>query len=201
MRIAVLASDPITAESLGCLLANSGGHEVVMCACHLGDLRSIDILQPELFVVTEGFDDPAHQMLLRTLREKGIRVILLADSSSAELLSQENDYVIARSNGVGALFAVILKLGGGSGAYPRGHGLAVSENLPPAVSHPKIPALTAREREAADLVAQGHRDREIASLMGTGEQNVKALISRARRLLGCKNRTELAILMNRATNR
>lgn len=198
MRIAIVATDPITAESLGCLLSNSGGHEVVMCACHFGDVKNFEPFQPELFVVTEGFDDPAHQLILRTLRQSGVRILVLAESSGSDRVGKEYDTVVVKSNGVGALFAAILRMESVAGITTKVHEVGPIAQTQKAAPGSTRSTLTAREREAADLVARGLRDREIAELMGTGEQNVKALISRARRLLGCKNRTELAILMNKS---
>ena len=52
--------------------------------------------------------------------------------------------------------------------------------------------LTARERRVCALVAMGHRDKEIAYMLGLTLASITASMHRARRKLGVRSRTELA---------
>lgn len=197
MRIAVVAADPVMAECLACFLKYSAGHEVVHCSSHFGDMAALQFDRPELLVVTEGFDDPGHQLILKTAREAGTRVLAVVANRSQAAAANEADQVVIRSEGIGAFLAAVLMLERRGGTFVSEPRLAGYSAVAPHRSVSVTSQLTAREREAAEFVSQGLRDKEIASAMGTGEQNVKALVGRARRILGCKNRTELAILLNR----
>lgn len=58
--------------------------------------------------------------------------------------------------------------------------------------------LSVRELKAAQLVAEGLRNRAIAERLGTSEQVVKNLLLQVFRKGGFKNRVELANRMNEA---
>lgn len=56
-----------------------------------------------------------------------------------------------------------------------------------------VRALTDRERAVAELVAQGLRNRDVASKLGISEGTVKVYLYRIYEKLGVANRTELAL--------
>ncbi|MEU4363410.1 response regulator transcription factor [Promicromonospora sp. NPDC023987] len=56
----------------------------------------------------------------------------------------------------------------------------------------RLAALTARERDVADLLAQGRTNAEIATDLHLSESTVKAYVSSAMDRLGVRNRVELA---------
>jgi len=58
-------------------------------------------------------------------------------------------------------------------------------------------ALTPRERTIVSLVAEGHRNREIAAALGITEGTVKVYLHTLYQKLGIENRTELAVLVLR----
>jgi DNA-binding CsgD family transcriptional regulator len=60
------------------------------------------------------------------------------------------------------------------------------------------PALTAREREVAELVAAGLTNREIAATLSVGEHTVKKHVTRVLGAMGCATRTQLAIAWREA---
>lgn len=59
-------------------------------------------------------------------------------------------------------------------------------------------ALTDRERDAARLVAVGATDSEIAEAMHLALSTVKSHIQQARQKLGVRNRTQIAVMVERA---
>jgi DNA-binding CsgD family transcriptional regulator len=59
--------------------------------------------------------------------------------------------------------------------------------------------LTPRERRACALVAMGHRDKEVAYMLGISTASVSASLHRARRKLAVSSRAELVSLWRRAT--
>ena len=62
----------------------------------------------------------------------------------------------------------------------------------------RFATLTEREREAARLVATGASDEEIARSMYVAPSTVKTYIQQARVKLGARNRTQVAVLVERA---
>jgi two-component system, NarL family, nitrate/nitrite response regulator NarL len=192
MRVAVFSGDPILGEGLLSLLTEAGGHEVVHIASHFGDSHALETLRPDVLIITEHFDDPAHQAIIASLREKGFPVILLLPKDTSKS-SHEPDLVIYRSRGVGSLLRAVREVGFSAGRrQPVPSHLTARESAERAIQGVR---LSPREWEVAELVARGMRNREIAETMGTSEENVKALIKSTRRALGCKNRTELAVLV------
>lgn len=62
----------------------------------------------------------------------------------------------------------------------------------------RFATLTEREREAARLIATGASDEEIARSMYVAPSTVKTYIQQARVKLGARNRTQVAVLVERA---
>jgi DNA-binding NarL/FixJ family response regulator len=59
-----------------------------------------------------------------------------------------------------------------------------------------LQALTPREREVADAVAEGRSNAEISALLHMGVATVKTYVSRILAKLGCANRVQVAILVH-----
>ncbi|MFB9316729.1 response regulator transcription factor [Cryptosporangium minutisporangium] len=59
----------------------------------------------------------------------------------------------------------------------------------------RLAALTARERDVADLVGEGLANAEIARRLRTSETTVKTYVSRVLTKLGCDNRVQVALLV------
>jgi len=58
---------------------------------------------------------------------------------------------------------------------------------------PSAPALTRRERDVADLVTAGRRNRAIADALGISEGTVKMHLHNVYAKLGLESRTQLAM--------
>jgi two-component system nitrate/nitrite response regulator NarL len=61
------------------------------------------------------------------------------------------------------------------------------------VARPAVPALTRRERDVAELVANGQRNRSIADALGISEGTVKMHLHNVYAKLGLESRTQLAM--------
>ncbi len=61
------------------------------------------------------------------------------------------------------------------------------------VARPAVPALTRRERDVANLVTAGHRNRVIADALGISEGTVKMHLHNVYAKLGLESRTQLAM--------
>lgn len=81
---------------------------------------------------------------------------------------------------------IVVQLAADSGAEARREAAAL------------FSALTEREREAARLIATGASDDEIARAMHLGVSTVKTHVQQARIKLGARNRTQVAVLVERA---
>ena len=68
-------------------------------------------------------------------------------------------------------------------------------------SRPDLDALTPREREILDLVAQGQANKEIAAALGISERTARTHVSHVLRKLGVSSRTQAALIVNRADSR
>ena len=195
MRIAILCADPVYAEGMVSLLRHSGGYEVVCCAGHLGGAHALSNLQPDLLIATEEFDDRTHRFLIQKLKESGMKALLL-HGESFQMSSEDPvfDYAMSRYRGVGAMFELIRKAVQGEPddtpmSEYRGPRKVRRSDIEKGVK------FTPREREVAELVSRGLSNKQIASIIGTGEQNVKMYVSRLMRLLGCSNRVQVALLL------
>jgi DNA-binding CsgD family transcriptional regulator len=75
--------------------------------------------------------------------------------------------------------------------------LAHAALLNPVPTLPSLDVLRPREREVAQLVVQGLRNREIAALLGSSPFTVRNQLARVFDALGVESRTELAVWVER----
>ena len=163
-------------------------------------------LEPEITLVGLGTQGQAIPSLVRALTTTGTRVVLLGEAGSGE------DMVEAlRAGARGYVHTTVRpdRLVAGVRAVLRGETLldaAVTGELlhqldgtrpagEPAGRNP----LTARQRAVSELVAQGLTNAEIAARLRLSRATVKGHITVALRRLGLRDRTQLAIHVNRRT--
>lgn len=192
MKIALLCGDPVYAEALVCLLRHSGGYEVVCCAGHLGGAQALLSLHPDLLIATEEFDDKSHRFLIQNLKASGMKAMMLHGENMQLDDDEVFDFSISRYRGVGAMFELIRKAGESLEESPVSAVVnirKVRRGVAPGIK------FTPREREISELVTKGMSNRQIAQVIGTGEQNVKMYVSRLMRLLNCANRVQVALIL------
>jgi DNA-binding NarL/FixJ family response regulator len=182
MRVAVLAADPLTAESLGCLLESVGGFRLVGCLAGLGSsLPVINQLKPEVLVVSEWSREAPLAEALVHLSANGIKILLVSHSTDEV---GAGEFVRVSS------WAGIVSL---CGAVRQVAGIAPSEA--PA-KRQAASDLTPREAEAAKLIARGLSNRSIAHTLGISEPTAKLYVSKLLRIYGCSSRVQLALKLN-----
>ncbi len=163
-------------------------------------------LQPDVTLVGLGTQGPAIPELVRALTTTGTRVVLLGEAGSGEEMVEA-----LRAGARGYVHTTVRsdRLVEGVRAVLRGETLldaAVTGELlhhldgarpvgEPAGRNP----LTARQQAVSELVAEGLTNAEIAARLEVSRATVKGHITVALRRLGLRDRTQLAIHVNRRT--
>jgi DNA-binding CsgD family transcriptional regulator/pimeloyl-ACP methyl ester carboxylesterase len=117
--------------------------------------------------------------------------------------SPDADLRRARDVAAGIRDAVLLPLDGGASLIWEGDAEPIVRALirfltPGAEVREPAPALTTREREVAELVAQGLTNADIGARLGIGRRTVESHLERVRSRLGLLSRTDLAAWAARA---
>lgn len=198
---------PIIISGIEAILRGTG-YEIV---AKLGDgaavLEALATTDADILLLDVSMPEPGGVDVLRTLREAGdmrLVVLLTASIDSADLLEalrlKVNGIVI--KDGAQALLTRCLD------AVRQGERWVEKSLLERALdlsmnggqrSEP-FADLTSRERSIVALVAQGLRNREVASELGMTEGSVKVYLHRVYEKLGVGNRTELAIFVSNAAH-
>ncbi|MGY1824454.1 LuxR C-terminal-related transcriptional regulator [Geodermatophilus sp. SYSU D00079] len=177
-----------------------------------GDLReALDVagdVAAQVVVVRQGLLDDATLPVLRTLCQRSTAVLVLAEPD-ADVGARLMDILQAGVRGYLPRRAAAQRLVDGVRALAR-HGaaldttatrhlvryLALREAVLSSEEHP-LDRLTERQRDVAELVAQGLSNEEIACRLFVSLSTVKSHITASMRRLGVRTRTQLAILVNR----
>ncbi len=201
LRILVVDDHEVVRRGLEQVLANvddldlvataaTGEDAVALLECHRPDIVLMDISMPGM----SGTE--ATRQVLRKAAEIDLRVQVVVLTAFAE-----HDTVLAamRSGASGYLLKhaspddlVAAIRSAHAGAVPldpiAGRALVDADR---AVD--RVPALTAREIEVLDLVAQGLANKQIASRLGIRERTVKAHLTSIFQALGVHDRTQAAL--------
>jgi DNA-binding NarL/FixJ family response regulator len=209
-RITVLIADdhPVVRQGLGVLLgvqddievvgeAADGGQALAMTAEKDPDVILLDLKLP----VMDGI------AVLRELRGRGLRAraLVLTSASDADLVT-----LAVRAGAAGFLYkdvdpdalvrAVRSVHDGHTLLAPEAAGtLLRSGNAGTAVHG--VGALTSREREVLEQIADGRSNREIARLLHVSEKTVKTHVSAVLAKLGVADRTQAALVAVRQLGR
>lgn len=185
---AVFAPNLIYAEAIGCLLGHSGGFEVASVQTHLSTLDTIvNSSNVSAVIMTDEFADADSTALISRVRqERKCKVVLV--NVSGKPVTDEFPYDVQVNGwaGAGALLGALRQLG----IVSEREAAQVVGGQSPGLQQVK---LSAREREVADLVAQGLTNSEISAQLGINLDSVKNHIRALFRKFGCKNRTSLLL--------
>lgn len=162
------------------------------------DILLLDVMMP----VQSGID------VARILRSRSDRrpIVLLTasldDQRLVEALKLEIEGIVLKEGAEKQLLDCLERVrNGGRWIDPAVLQRAVELAKPGAAPADPLAGVTQRERAIVGLVAQGLRNRDIASELGMTEGTVKVYLHRIYEKLGVSNRTELAILSRRTGER
>jgi len=166
-------------------------------------LAAVKALDPAICVFDVTMPDGDGVDTLRALRRAGDHrpVILLTaqidDRRLLDALDAEVNGIVGKEGAEEILIDTLDKV-------MAGHKVISPELLDRArkeAERRKVPSpfavLTPRERTIVSLVAEGHRNRDIAAALGITEGTVKVYLHALYQKLGIENRTELAVLVLR----
>lgn len=204
-RILVADDHPFFRLGVNAVL-QMGGHEVIaMTGDGDSTLEAIGRDNPEIVLLDVRMPGRDGIATLKAMRERGderpviILTVEMTDSQLLEALRARVNGIVFKHDGEDSLLKAV-------DAVRRGLTYLDSALIDKAVNHAstanspsRLAVLTRKEREVAQHVARGLRNREIASLMTTTEGTVKVYLHSIYTKLGISNRTELAMIrMNEA---
>lgn len=186
--IVLFSQQPFIAKGLADALEDRAELELTVCDTLSGVLNCLKAVQPAAVVVYlesgVGLSD-LHDLLILTRAP----VVLWGGEFGYEFSYQALQCgvrgILPASMPVDALLAAIDEIMGGGLCFAK----QLMEDF---LCHKRI-ALTRRERQVASLVAQGLKNKEIATSLGLTEGTVKVYVSRLFQKLGMKDRLDLAL--------
>lgn len=216
LRVVLVDDDPMVRTGLRLLLGGASGLEVVgegadgldvveLVHRHHPDVVLMDIRMPQrdgitatrdllarwpelVVLVLTTFD--ADDLVVEALRA-GARGFLLKDTPPEQLVSAVRDV----ASGLHALSPAVTALLVSQVAACSPHDARVQ------AAQSALAALTPRERDVADAVADGLSNAEIAHRLFLSVPTVKAHVSRVMAKLGAENRVQVAIRVHDAGSR
>jgi DNA-binding NarL/FixJ family response regulator len=172
---------PIYAEALECLIEKRGGLEVAA-----GQLAPNE---PAVRVAVDTRLTAGDLAELQKIRRAGSAVLVLAEGKSLSTeVAAAADAVVSLSSPTEEFLGKLSALGASRrviGVSDQGAGYFEVR-------------LSSNEQKAAQFLARGASNQEIAAAMGCSEQSVKNYMRQLMRKLGCKNRVQLLLKLSRA---
>lgn len=182
--------------------------EIVATAANGSDaLAALAEHDPEICIFDIRMPGMSGVELLETMRARGDRrpvVLLTAELEDAALVTAVKagvDGIVLKDGAEDALLACLETVAAGKRAVPADllqRAIDLSLEGPP--QHP-LGALTPRERQIAEHVGRGLRNKDIAAALGMSEGTVKVYLHTMYQKLGIENRTELALLAHGRSKR
>jgi len=201
-RISVLIADdhPVVRQGISVLLSVHDDMEVAGEAADGGEvLRLIDELKPDVLLLDLKLPVLDGVAVLRRLAEGSAATRALVLTSAAD----PDQVALAMAAGAAgflykdvdpdALVRAIRSVHDGNTLLAP----AAAEAMAARSARRQVQgmaALTGRERQVLEVLAQGHSNREIARLLGVSEKTVKTHVSSVLAKLGVADRTQAAVL-------
>lgn len=210
MRVAIVCKDLLLRDGIQSVLANEGVLHIA------GGVESADLLQrllgelqdTVLVAVSDDLTADDWKVIGELKAAENTSVIVVSSNGAPAAAAAVADALVKTSEGAQVVIQVVRRLAGA----PYGVGLAMSHPASaPAVamaspmmmavresapSYGTPRALTRREMEVANLVAQGMPNRRIAAVLNLQEQSIKNLVSGIMRKLDCENRVQVALRLS-----
>jgi DNA-binding NarL/FixJ family response regulator len=197
IRILIVGNNPLARMGLAALLAEREEFEMVGQVAaddHLGD--AIAVHRPDVLLWDTGWELNGE----RLPEAEGLPMVaLLADSADAPDAWQGGARAILPPTATADQIAVALQaVIEGLVILDRAAAQALIAPLPPAAPLSPLEALTPREQEVLQLLAQGLANKIIAQRLEISEHTVKFHVNAIMTKLGAQSRTEAVV---RATQR
>lgn len=198
MKRVLLADDhPIILSGEEALLRNSRYEVVARVADGDAVLEVLEDAAPDVLILDIRMPGCSGLEVLRRLRARGDEravILLTADidvESANEALRLRANAIVLKETAGESLLSCLDAVGRGERWIDDKLKSGMLTESPPAAS--ALSALSPREREVADLVITGLRNRDIAAALGITEGTVKVHLYKVYEKLEVSSRTELVI--------
>jgi two-component system response regulator DesR len=188
--VLLCTDEPILAEGLAKILSDSGALSLASWCADLGELAAkVDEHRPELLLI--DLTSEVNFAVLSGLHQiaRQARMILWVHTISTELALQAMSLgirgILRKTLPVDTLVRCLTRVNEGELWFEK----ALTDSIMTARRY----SLTRREGQLATLLAQGLKNKEIATALHISEGTVKVYLSRLFQKLGVKDRFELAL--------
>jgi two-component system, NarL family, nitrate/nitrite response regulator NarL len=199
LRILIVANDPLIRAGLATLLGEQAGCQVVGQTNSSDDLTAVmAAYQPDVLLWDAGWEPLATLARLAEMEELPLpTVILLADEESvAPAWAGGAHALLFHDSGVEQIVAALTAVSLGLTVFDPAVAnmlLTTSNQTPP----PLREALTGREHEVLQLLAEGLTNKAIAQTLSISDHTVKFHINAIFTKLGAQSRTEAVVRASR----
>lgn len=205
LRVLVVASSPLARAGLTALLDGAEGISIVgQSADDNGLADALDVYQPDALVWDMGWEPLQNLDRLGEVGEAAVLALIADEGAALEaspaLIGAGVRGLLLQEAGAGTLAAALNALGQGLVVItPQ---VAGSLRTEPALGGesapaPLVDALTPRELEVINLIAEGLPNKNIAGKLGISEHTVKFHVNAILTKLGAQSRTEAVVRATR----
>jgi two-component system nitrate/nitrite response regulator NarP len=200
-RVLIADDHPIMLSGIEAILRDSEFSVVAKLTDGAAVLESLSTTRPEILILDVQMPERTGLDVLRTLRSRGDQrpIVLLTasldDSGLLEAIQLGVNGIILKDGAQSLLLRCLEDVRNGRRWIEKSlleRALEISMGGG-AETRDGLQSLSNRERAIVGLVAQGIRNRDVASELGITEGTVKVYLHRIYEKLGVTNRTELAI--------
>jgi DNA-binding NarL/FixJ family response regulator len=198
LRVAVVAEDPLARAGLGALVSESHRVEVVAqgpgVADVLAPLGEEGVQRPAVDVLVVDGSVSASAVAPSSL--VGVVAIVRDEAEARSALDGGVRGVVRRESGARVMHAIVRAVSDGLIAIDPALGEPwhhEPERPRPTAASARAEALTPRESEVLQLLAEGLANKEIASRLGISDHTVKFHVNALMAKLGVQSRTEAVV--------
>lgn len=202
IRVFLLDDHEIVRRGIADLLSTAGDIEIVGEAGTAAEaLRRIPAVQPDVALLDGRLPDGSGIDVCREIRSAypRIRCLILTsydddDALFAAVMAGASGYLLKEIRGSSLIDGIRQVSAGQSLLDPSVTERVMQRLRTGKAQDPRLEALTERERDILDLIAEGLSNREIAQRLFLAEKTVKNYVSGLLAKLGMQRRTQAAVL-------
>jgi len=201
VRVFLLDDHEVVRRGIANLLSAENGIEVVGEAATAAEaLARIPAARPDVAVLDARLPDGSGIDVCRDVRSAmpAVRCLILTsyddnDAVFAAVMAGASGYLLKEVRGASLVDAIRQVAAGRSLLDPSVTERLLNKLRQPAEADPRLAALTEREREILDLIADGLTNRQIGERLFLAEKTVKNYVSGLLAKLGMQRRTQAAV--------